>query len=77
MTPERKELMDKCVAEGMSLNEMRRSFGFDYRTVKRHHEGYSAFPVGGGGEAQAIRQMNQDLQKIDKNGRLAKRRHRG
>lgn len=72
--PKRWFALEQAVEEKWSLNEIRRTLGIDYRTVKRWYPDYSAFPVGGGGEAQKIRQVNQDLQRLDKHGNISTRR---
>ena len=63
------------VDSGASLNEIRRTVGTDYRTIRRWFPGYKGLSVGGGGEAQVIRQVNQDLQRLDKYGNMSSRRH--
>lgn len=73
---ERRALIESLMASGASLNEIRRTTGADYRTVRRIDPGYKPFPVGGGGEAQIIRQVNQDLERLDKHGNLGTRRGR-
>lgn len=69
--PERWVALQEAVSQGWSLNEMRRTYGFDHRMVKRHFPDYKAFRVGGGGEAQQIRNANVLLQKIDNHGIVA------
>lgn len=72
--PEKWAALQQLVASGTSLTEIRRTLGVDYRSVRRHFPDYKPFPVGGGGEAQIIRQVNQDLQRIDNHGNMSTRR---
>lgn len=58
------------VDSGASLNEIRRTTGTDYRVVKKWFPEREEWPVGGGGDAYTIRQVNQDLQRMDKFGTL-------
>ena len=62
------------VDSGASLNEIRRTMGTDYRVVKKWFPGREDWPVGGGGDAYTIRQVNQDLQRLDDYGNLSARR---
>lgn len=66
--------LESAVQQGWSFNEIRRTLGIDHRTVKTWYRGYKPFPVGGGGQAQVIRQVNQDLQRIDDHGMMSTRR---
>ena len=75
MNPDRKQLILNLMADGASLNEIRRSTGADYRTVRRIDENYRPFPPGGGGEAAEIKKANAMLRRIDDNGRLRSRRN--
>lgn len=72
--PEKWFALESAVQQGWSFNEIRRTLGIDHRTVKTWYHGYKPFPVGGGGEAQVIRQVNQDLQRIDDHGIMSTRR---
>ena len=67
--------LSRLVGSGASLSEIRKTMGTDPRTVRKWFPDYRVFPVGGGGEAEIIRQVNQDLKRIDSTGRI-KRRHR-
>lgn len=58
------------VEAGASLNEIRRTMGTDYRVVKKWFPEREDWPVGGGGDAYTIRQVNQDLQRMDDYGTL-------
>lgn len=75
--PDRLDLLAKLVSSGMSLNEMRRSHGFDYRTVKHHYPNYKPFDVGGAGDAAVIRRVNQQLDEFLRRGRIGKHRENG
>ena len=68
--------IEALMAQGASLNEIFRTTGSDYRTVRRLDPNYKPFPVGGGGDAQIIRQVNQDLKRIDSTGHMSTRRGR-
>jgi hypothetical protein len=72
--PEKWKALQELVASGVSLTEIRRTLGIDYRSVRRHFPDYRPFRVGGGGEAQIIRQVNQDLRRIDNHGNMSTRR---
>lgn len=74
--PEKWFALEQAVEEGWSLNEIRNTLGIRSRTVKTWYPGYSAFPVGGGGEAQIIRQVNQDMQRLDDHGIMSTRREK-
>lgn len=73
---ERRNLILSLMDQGVSLSEIRRTTGADYRTVRKLDPDYKPFPVGGGGDAQIIRQVNQDLQRLDKHGNISTRRNR-
>lgn len=75
--PERWQALQELVAAGVSLNEIRRTLGVDYRTVRRHFEGYKPFEVGGGGEASVIREVNRKLRELDRTGRVQQNRDSG
>lgn len=62
------------VEAGASLNEIQRTTGMDSRTVKRWFPDRAEWPVGGGGDAWIVRQVNQDLQRMDDYGNLSARR---
>lgn len=74
---DRRSLLASLVSANMSLNEMRRVHGFDYRTVKRHYPDYHAFEVGGGGDAAEIRETNRQLQEFLRRGKIGKNRDSG
>jgi len=76
-TEDRRRLLDTLVASGLSLNEMRRVHGFDYRTVRRHYPNYKPFEVGGGGDAAVIRRTNQELQEFLRRGKISRNRENG
>ena len=59
------------VDSGASLNEIRRTMGTDYRVVKRWFPEREEWPAGGGGDAYTIRQVNQDLQRMDDYGNMS------
>lgn len=64
------------VEDNVSFSEIIRTLKMDYYTIKRHFPDYKPFPVGGGGEAQVIRQANQELRRIDNYGNLSTRREK-
>lgn len=72
--PVRWEALKFAVEQGWSLNEIRKTLGVCHKTVKRHYPDYAAFPRGGGGEAQIIRNANRALQRLDDFGNLRKRK---
>lgn len=75
-SPERLEQLRGLVESNTSLMEIQRTMGMDHRTVRNHHPGYKPFPQGGGGDAAIIRQVNQDLKRIDNTGVMSTRRGR-
>lgn len=74
---ERMAFLDSLMASGLSLNEIRRVGGFDYRTVKRRNPDYRPFEVGGGGDAATVRETNRRLREFEKRGRIGKNRDAG
>lgn len=74
---DRRALLAACVSSGMSLNEMRRLHGFDYRTVLRAYPDYKPFDVGGGGDAAVIRETNRQLKEFLRRGKIEKNRDAG
>lgn len=74
---DRRALLSALVSDGMSLNEMRRSYGFDHRTVKRHYPDYHAFDPGGGGDAATIRETNRQLREFLRRGKIGRNRDAG
>lgn len=74
--PERWFALESAVEAGWSFNMIRRELKIDYYTVKAWYPSYKPFKVGGGGDAAIIRQVNQDLKRIDKHGNVSTRRHR-
>ena len=75
--PERMKSLTAAVNAGLSYNEIRRSLGVDYRTVKRHFPGYKPYEVGGGGEAAVIRETNRQLREFLRRGKIGKHRENG
>jgi hypothetical protein len=74
ISAERYDELQAFVEQGVSISEIMRTTGCDSRTIARWFPGYAPFPVGGGGEASIIRQVNQELRRIDKHGNLSTRR---
>lgn len=74
---ERRKLLHSLVTAGMSLNEMRRSYGFDHRTVLRHYPDYNVHDVGGGGEAAIIRETNRQLNEFIRRGKIGRNKDAG
>lgn len=61
---ERWELLQQMVAEGCSLNEIRRTLGVDYRQVKRWFPDY--VPVKRGSEAhRELTQMGRKMRALE------------
>lgn len=56
------------VQSGASLNEIQRTIGMDYRTVRSFFPHYKPFEVGGAGRAADIRNANVALSRMDKHG---------
>jgi hypothetical protein len=75
--PERWKAFVELTSAGVSLNELRRTLGIDYRTVRRYKPDYRPFEVGGGGEASVIREVNRQLRELDRTGRAQKNRDAG
>lgn len=63
--------------QGASLNEIRRSAGADYRTVRGIDSTYRPFEVGGGGDAAVIRETNRQLREFLRRGKIGKNRDAG
>lgn len=74
---ERREQIQALMRAGASLNEIRRSTGADYRTVRSIDPDYKPFEVGGAGDAAVIRRVNQDLQEFLRRGKISKHRENG
>lgn len=74
---ERRAQIETLMRAGASLNEIQRTTGADYRTVRRLDPDYKPFPVGGGGDAAVIRQTNQQLQEFLRRGKIGKHRENG
>lgn len=75
--PERMAALQAAVNAGLSLSEIQRSLGIDYRTVRNHFPDYHPHTVGGGGDAAIIRQVNQQLQEFLRRGKIGKHRENG
>jgi predicted transcriptional regulator len=75
--PERWRAFVELTNAGVSLNELRRTLGVDHRTVKRYLPGYSAFPVGGGGDAALVRETYRQLKEFERKGRVESNRDAG
>lgn len=75
--PERYALIKSLVDSHASLTEIRKSTGCDYRTVKRNFPEYEPWPVGGGGEAAVVREVNRKLRELDRTGRVQQNRDSG
>lgn len=69
--------LQAAVNAGLSLSEIQRTLGIDYRTVKRHYPDYAPHTVGGGGDAAVIRQVNQQLREFLRRGKIGKHRENG
>jgi hypothetical protein len=74
---DRRALLASLVASGLSLNEMNRLYGFDYRTVRRAYPHYKPFQRGGGGDAAIIRQVNVQLREFERRGKIGKHKDAG
>lgn len=56
---------------GVSFNEIRKTCGADYRTVKRHFPDYAPFRPGGWREeGGAIRELNRQLKDLETAGKI-------
>lgn len=75
--PERMAHLRAAVNAGLSYNEIRRTLGVDYRTIKKHFPQYKPFEVGGGGDAAVIRETNRQLQEFLRRGKIGKNRENG
>lgn len=75
LTAERYDELAYWVNQGASLSLTARETGCDSRTIKRWFP-HAGLRQGGGGEAAMIRQVNQDLERIDKHGNISTRRQR-
>lgn len=74
---ERRAQIETLMRAGASLNEIKRTTGADYRTVRRIDPDYRPFEVGGGGDAAIIRKTNQQLQEFLRRGKIGKHRENG
>lgn len=74
---DRMALLDSLMASGLSLNELRRSYGFDHRTVKRRDPDYHPFDVGGAGDASIVRETNRQLQEFLRRGKIGSNKDAG
>ena len=74
---ERREQIQALMRAGASLNEIRRTTGADYRSVRRLDPNYRPFEVGGGGDAAVIRRVNQELTEFLRRGKISKHRENG
>lgn len=75
--PERMKALNSAVSAGLSYNEIRRTLGIDYRTIRRHYPDYKPFEVGGGGDAAEIRETNRRLQEFLRRGKIGNNRDAG
>lgn len=75
--PERMAAMQAAVNAGLSLNEIQRTLGIDYRTVRKHYPDYRPHTVGGGGDAAVIRETNRQLTEFLRRGKISKHRENG
>lgn len=74
---QRMKALESAVRSGWSYNEIRRTLGIDYRTVKKHYPDYKPFPVGGGGDAAIIRETNRQLSEFLSRGKIGGNRENG
>lgn len=59
-------LVQQLVEDGASLNEIYRTTGVDYRTIKRHYPQYKTWPVGSSEGQRAQAAFNYiDSRKLD------------
>ena len=56
------------VRQGVSLNEIQRTIGMDYRTVRRYFPHYKPFEVGGAGRASSLRKANHIIDNAELKG---------
>lgn len=70
------DAIESLVEQGASHHEIMRTVGCDNRTITRWFPNYKPFEQGNTPESQAIRQVNQDLERLDKHGNLGTRRGR-
>lgn len=75
--PERMASLRAAVDAGLSLSEIQRSLGIDYRTVRFHYPDYHPYPVGGGGDAAVIRETNRKLEEFMRRGKIGNNRDSG
>lgn len=75
--PDRWAALCGAVEAGLSLNEIQRQHGIDYRTVRRWFPDYRPFQPGGGGDAAIVRETNRQLRDLEKFGRIGKNREGG
>lgn len=64
------DAIESLVEQGASHHEIMRTLGCDNRTITRWFPNYKPFEQGNTPESQAIRQVNQDLRRLDDFGRL-------
>lgn len=74
---ERREQIEALMRAGASLNEIRRTTGADYRTIRRIDPNYKPFEVGGAGDAAVIRRVNQELTEFLRRGKISSNRENG
>ena len=60
LKPERKALLEKCVLDGWSLLDMRRTHGFGPDTVKYHHPHYNGMSLSDAGK------LGRLMERVDK-----------
>lgn len=75
--PERMAALQAAVNAGLSLSEIQRTLGIDYRTVKNHYPDYHPHTVGGGGDAAIIRETNRKLEEFMRRGKIGNNRDSG
>lgn len=62
LAPERKALMDACVADGWPIRQMVETHGFNFSTIKRHHPDYRGMDQREAGSlSMAMRYLNQKI----------------
>lgn len=74
---ERRAQIETLMRAGASLNEIKRTTGADYRTVRRIDPNYRPFEVGGGGDAAVIRETNRQLDEFMRRGKIGRHRENG
>lgn len=75
-SPEKYKEIGRMVAEGASLNEIRRTTGSDPRTIKKYFPN-AGWNHGGGGQAADAREANRKLGDLDGHGMVKKNRDAG